>query len=174
MMTCFTSLFVTLGLMNLDVPCQQAQLHTLTQLLKNANSMISYRDLNRQVQRLRSSDRGTQMSKEDITQRQQAAEKGDVERHAQDQLLNPKKDRIIQDRVGIQTSRLEVFRNRQYTEEDCLPPENSLEECGFEGGTEESPAHYTVYYDYRLLFTDCPLLNCDHYFSSAARRSRYH
>ncbi|KAK2893451.1 hypothetical protein Q8A73_015935 [Channa argus] len=199
-----------LGLMNLDVPCQQAQLHTLTQLLKNANSMISYRDLNRQVQRLRSSDRGTQMSKEDITQRQQAAEKGDVERYAQDQLLNTKKDRficlrvrlipfdtfgahpgnfevvlssrrkvytlirIIQDRVGIQTSRLEVFRNRQYTEEDCLPPENSLEECGFEGGTEESPAHYTVYYDYRLLFTDCPLLNCDHYFSSAARRSRYH
>ncbi|KAK2833019.1 hypothetical protein Q5P01_016908 [Channa striata] len=199
-----------LGLMNLDVPCQQSQLHTLTQLLKNANNMISYRDLNGQVQRLRSSDGSTQMSEEDFSQRQQAAEKGGVERNAQDQLLQPKNDRficlrvrlipfdmfgahpgnfevvlssrskvyrliqIIQDHVGMQTSRLEVFRSRRSTENDCLPPENTLEECGFEGGTEECPVDSTVYYDYRLPFTDCPLLNCDHYFSSAARTTRYH
>ncbi|XP_026180390.1 uncharacterized protein LOC113140689 isoform X2 [Mastacembelus armatus] len=85
--------------------------------------------------------------------------------------------RIIQDQVGIQTSRLEVFRGRLPTEEAFLPPQSSLEECGFKGGPEQSPSEDTVYYDYRLLFVDCPLLNCDHYFSlktdSAARKTRY-
>lgn len=74
--------------------------------------------------------------------------------------------RIIQDRVGIQTSMVEVFRRRLPTEKACLPPESTLEECGFKGGPEESPTEETVYYDFRLLFTDCPLLNCDHYFRS--------
>ncbi|XP_069381151.1 uncharacterized protein [Paralichthys olivaceus] len=74
--------------------------------------------------------------------------------------------RIIQDRVGIQTSRLDVFRSRAAAEEVRLPPESSLEECGFKGGEEERPPEETVYYDYKLEFTDCPLLNCDHYFRS--------
>ncbi|KAL7378460.1 hypothetical protein ABVT39_014051 [Epinephelus coioides] len=74
--------------------------------------------------------------------------------------------RTIQERVGIQTTRLEVFRSRVPTEEARLPPGSFLEECGFRGGPEETPPEDTVYYDYMLLFTDCPILNCDHYFSS--------
>lgn len=73
---------------------------------------------------------------------------------------------LIQDHVEIQTSRLEVFRSRVPTEEARLPLEKSLEECGFKGGPEESPPEATVYYDYLLLFTDCPILNCDHYYRS--------
>nr|XP_046270569.1 uncharacterized protein LOC124072873 isoform X2 [Scatophagus argus] len=182
------------GLMNLDVPCQQYQLHTLTQLLKNANNTISYRDLSSQVQRL--SD-GTEMNTqvEDVSR---------LEQFTPRRLLNPKQDRfihlsvrmipfdlatahpgnfevvllsssrvfslirIIQDRVGIQTCRLEVFRSRVPTKEACLHPENSLEECGFKGGPEDTPPEDTVYYDYGPLFTDCPILNCDHYFRSTS------
>ncbi|XP_076609423.1 uncharacterized protein LOC143334488 [Chaetodon auriga] len=66
---------------------------------------------------------------------------------------------MIQDQVGIQTSRLEVFRSKVPTEEARLPPESSLEECGFKGGPEGSPPEDTVYYDYRLLFTDGPILS---------------
>ncbi|XP_037647220.1 uncharacterized protein LOC119501153 [Sebastes umbrosus] len=187
-----------LGLMNLNVPCQPFQLHMLTQQLKTANDMISYRDLSRQVQRLRLSD-----STEIDTQ---------ISRCDQHQLLNPEQDRrfirlsvrlipfdsaaahpgnfevvllsssrvfslirMIKDRVGIQTSRLEVYRSRVPTEEARLPPEGLLEDVGFRGGPEGSPPEDTVYYDYRLMFTDCPVLNCDHYFRSmldaAATRS---
>ncbi|XP_049925101.1 uncharacterized protein LOC126405415 [Epinephelus moara] len=179
-----------LGLMNLDVPCQQFQLHMLTQQLKTDDNMISYRDLSTQVQKkLRLNDSteiDTQISRCDR------------------QLSNPEEDmrfirlsvrpipfdptaaahpgnfeivllsssrvlsliRTIQERVGIQTTRLEVFRSRVPTEEARLPPGSFLEECGFRGGPEETPPEDTVYYDYMLLFTDCPILNCDHYFSS--------
>ncbi|XP_026210897.1 uncharacterized protein LOC113158837 [Anabas testudineus] len=193
-----------LGLMNLDVPCQQSQLQTLTQLLKNANNMITYRDLNGQVRRLRSRSSAevhAQISGEDLIRGRQAAERGEVERFVHlrvalvpfnsttvaapgsfEVILSSRTKvfsliRIIKDRVGIQTSRVEVFRSRMLTEQGCLPPESTLEECGFKGGPEESPAEDTVYYDYSLLFTDCPLLNCDHYFrpkaDSAVMRTQY-
>ncbi|XP_030591290.1 uncharacterized protein LOC115784268 [Archocentrus centrarchus] len=73
---------------------------------------------------------------------------------------------VIEERVGIQTCSLEVFRSRVPTEEARLPLYGSLEECGFKGGPEESPPEATVYYDYRLPFTDCPILNYDHSFRS--------
>lgn len=41
------------GLMSLGVPCQQFQLHMLTQQLKTFNDMISYQDLMKQIQSLR-------------------------------------------------------------------------------------------------------------------------
>lgn len=72
---------------------------------------------------------------------------------------------IIQERVGIQTSQLKVFRSRVSTEEACLSPLSSLEECGFKGGSEICPTEATVYYDYTLPRMDCPILNCDHYFT---------
>ncbi|TKS91350.1 hypothetical protein D9C73_026451 [Collichthys lucidus] len=195
-----------LGLMNLDAPCQRAQLLMLTQLLKTDDDTISYRDLSERMQSLRPSDGAeihTQIS-EDASR---------MDRPDAHQPVNPGKDRfvrltvrlipfdhaaaahpanfevvlssssrvftlirIIQDRVGIQTSRLEVFRSRAPTEEARLPPESSLEECGLKGGPEETPSEDTVYYDYSLPLTDCPILNCDHYFrstpdSAATRRS---
>lgn len=41
------------GLMSLGVPCQQFQLHMLTQQLKTFNDTISYEDLMKQIQSLR-------------------------------------------------------------------------------------------------------------------------
>ncbi|XP_029015054.1 uncharacterized protein LOC114860548 isoform X2 [Betta splendens] len=181
-----------LGLMNLDVPCQRAQLQTLTQLLKNAGNTIRYRGLNGQVQSVRLGVGSLEVGA-------QTAERGDVGRFVRLRLRLVPFDssaahpgnfevilpsstkvagltRIIQDRVGIQTRRLEVFPSRQTAAEACLPPERTLEECGFIGGPEESPAEDTVYYDYSLTLADCPLLNCDHYFrlepDPAARRTR--
>lgn len=48
--------FLTAGLMSLNVPCRHFQLHVLTQLLKTSNNTISYRDLSRRVQSLRWND----------------------------------------------------------------------------------------------------------------------
>lgn len=74
--------------------------------------------------------------------------------------------RVIEERVGIQTTSLQVFRTRVPSQESFLPPDSSLGECGFTGGPEDSPRQATLFYDYRLEFTDCPILNCDHYFGS--------
>lgn len=79
----------------------------------------------------------------------------------------------IEDRAGIHTSSLEVFSSRVPTEEARLPLESTLEECGFKGGPEERPPEATVYYDYRLPFTDCPILNYDHYIRSKQDSTSY-
>nr|XP_019950027.1 PREDICTED: uncharacterized protein LOC109634168 isoform X1 [Paralichthys olivaceus] len=183
-----------LGLMSLGAPCQQIQLHMLSELLKTNNNTITYQDLKKQIQRLSHSSAGVDtLMSEDVS---------GLKTCDHDRPVNPHRDRfirltvrlipfdsftehpanfevvlssscrvfslirIIQDRVGIQTSRLDVFRSRAAAEEVRLPPESSLEECGFKGGEEERPPEETVYYDYKLEFTDCPLLNCDHYFRS--------
>ncbi|KAI3359493.1 hypothetical protein L3Q82_013893 [Scortum barcoo] len=177
-----------LGLMNLDVPCQQFQVDMLSEQLKTSNNTICYRDLSGQLQRLKLSETQTQI-KEDVScldrrsHRQllekdtylkfvrlsvrmipfdsAAAHPGNFEVVLSSDSRVFSLIRMIQDRVGIQTTRLEVFRSRVPAEEARLPAESSLEECGFKGGPEESPPEDTVYYDYRLLFTDCPILNCD-------------
>ncbi|XP_070704653.1 uncharacterized protein [Pempheris klunzingeri] len=177
-----------LGLMNLVAPCQQSQLHMLTLQLKTTNNTISYRHLSSQVQKLRLSDAQTS---EDVScldrcaQHQLLNPEKDSFIHLRVRLIpfdsaaaHPGNFgvvlssssrvyhliRMIQDRTGIQTSRFEVFRRKVPSEEARLPPESSLEECGFKGGSEGSPPEDTVYYDYSLLFTDCPVLNCDHYY----------
>ncbi|TDH03332.1 hypothetical protein EPR50_G00161710 [Perca flavescens] len=178
-----------LGLMNLDVACQQFQLHMLTQQLKTTNDMISYRDLSRQVQRLRLCDDTENDSQKSRCDQHQllspengrrfirlsvrlipfdgaAAHPGNFEVVLLSSSRVFSLIRMIQDQVGIQTTRLEVFRSRVPTEEARLLPESLLEECGFRGGPEGTPPEDTVYYDYSLLFTDCPILNCDHYFRS--------
>ncbi|XP_034749252.1 uncharacterized protein LOC117957552 [Etheostoma cragini] len=177
-----------LGLTNLGVACQQFQLHMLTQQLKTADDMISYRDLSRQVQRLRLCDDTGNTQKSRCDQHQlsnpengrrfvrlsvrlipfdsAAAHPGNFEVVLLSSSRVFSLIRAIQDRVGIQTSRLEVYRSKVPTEEARLLPESLLEECGFRGGPEGTPPEDTVYYDYSLLFTDCPILNCDHYFRS--------
>ncbi|KAK6311977.1 hypothetical protein J4Q44_G00176410 [Coregonus suidteri] len=72
--------------------------------------------------------------------------------------------RVIEEWIGIQTTSLQVFRTRVPSQESFLPPDISLGECGFSGGPEDSPSQASLFYDYRLEFTDCPILNCDHYF----------
>ncbi|XP_035035702.2 uncharacterized protein LOC118122887 isoform X2 [Hippoglossus stenolepis] len=182
-----------LGLMSLGAPCQQIQLHMLSGLLKT-NNTISYQDFKKQLQRLsHSSTEVDTLMSEDVSALKTFDHDEPLNPHkdrfirlsvrlipfdfsaehpANFQVVLSSSCRvfslirIIQDRVGIQTSRLDVFLSRAATEEVRLPPESSLEECGFRGGAEERPPEVTVFYDYRLEFTDCPLLNCDHYFRS--------
>ncbi|KAM8725146.1 uncharacterized protein AB9X84_004569 [Acanthopagrus schlegelii] len=172
-----------LGLMNLNVPCRHVQLYVLTQLLKTSNNTISYRDLSRRIQSLRARDGteiNTRISGDQLLDRFvrlrvrlipfdfSATHPGNFEVVLLTSSRVFRLIQIIQDRVGIQTYRLEVFRSRVPREEARLTPESSLEECGFRGGPEETPPEDTVYYDYTLLFTDCPVLNCDHYFRSTS------
>ncbi|XP_036944615.1 uncharacterized protein LOC119013835 isoform X2 [Acanthopagrus latus] len=154
-----------LGLMNLNDPCRHVQLYVLTQLLKTSNNTISYRDLSRRIQSLRFVRLRVRLIPFDFS----ATHPGNFEVVLLTSSRVFRLIRIIQDRVGIQTYRLEVFRSRVPREEARLTPESSLEECGFRGGPEETPPEDTVYYDYTLLFTDCPVLNCDHYFRSTSR-----
>ncbi|XP_039898758.1 uncharacterized protein LOC120740428 [Simochromis diagramma] len=189
-----------LGLMSLGVPCQQFQLHMLTQQLKTFNDMISYEDLMKQIQSLSDSAELHAQIPGHFIKRQEPVETENVKH--QQRLQNTEAQRfirlsvrlipftsatvhpgnfevvlsssrtvfglmsVIEDRAGIQTSSLEVFSSRVPTEEARLPLESTLEECGFKGGPEESPPEATVYYDYRLPFTDCPILNYDHYIRS--------
>ncbi|XP_035471858.2 uncharacterized protein LOC118289171 isoform X2 [Scophthalmus maximus] len=175
-----------LGLTTLSAPCQQLQLRLLTELLKtNDNNTISYQDLKRQLQRL-----STEVDVSSSKRRDDQLLNPDKDRFvrlsvrlipfdlcddhpANFQVVLSSSCRVvrligmIRERVGIQTSRLEVFRSRAPTDDEArLPPERSLEECGFGGGPEKTPPEETLYYDYRLELTDCPVLNCDHYFRS--------
>lgn len=45
-----------------------------------------------------------------------------------------------------------------------LPLNSTLDACGIKGGSRESPVHVILFYDFTVNFTDCMLLNCDHYF----------
>ncbi|KAM3598151.1 uncharacterized protein V6R79_014303 [Siganus canaliculatus] len=185
------------SLMDLGVPCQESQLQALTQQLKTTNNRTYPQDLSRRVQRLRQREESgtrTQGSQGEAVDRcasrqlldrdpgrlirlsvrlipfdSAAAHPGNFEVLLSSSCRVYSLIRMIQDQVGILTSSLEVFRSRVPTEEARLPLESSLEECGFRGGPEESPPEATVFWDYRLPLTDCPILNCDHYFSSAAR-----
>jgi len=56
------------------------------------------------------------------------------------------------------------FQLRNCDEEARLSADCTLQECGFEGGPERKPQHLTLYYNYDVEYSDCPLLNCDHYF----------
>lgn len=183
-----------LGLLELGVPCQKSQLDILTQKLNTTNNKLSYQELSAQLHQLRLRGGAvvdpTISSEQD---KQDAAEREDVKKFDQkerfirlrvrmipfDSAAHPGSFEvvlsvgrsvlslmwIIQERVGIQTSQLKVFRSRVSTEEACLSPLSSLEECGFKGGSEICPTEATVYYDYTLPRMDCPILNCDHYFT---------
>ncbi|CAJ1075895.1 uncharacterized protein LOC117831863 isoform X1 [Xyrichtys novacula] len=183
------------ALVNLNVPCQHSELHMLTQHLKNDNDFVSYKDLSRRVDNLRLKEKLTNKHSEesrinDYNDHQVLNPGGDLKFARLSVRLIPfdltadhpgnfelvlltscrvsSLIRMIQDRVGVQTFLLEVFRSRVPSEEARLPPHSSLQECGFSGGVEEAPPEYTVYYDYNLPLTDCPILNCDYYFRLGA------
>ncbi|XP_072339927.1 uncharacterized protein [Scyliorhinus torazame] len=71
----------------------------------------------------------------------------------------------IQERTGIASTRLRVFKDQSCSPESLLPLELSLEECGFHAGPRQSPPAGLLYYDYSIEFNDCPILNCDYYFT---------
>ncbi|ESO96927.1 hypothetical protein LOTGIDRAFT_159681 [Lottia gigantea] len=71
---------------------------------------------------------------------------------------------ILVQQTHVLSTKLAVFINKTRNLEAMLPVDSSLEDCGYFGNTKESPQEVTLYYDYNVEFTDCPILMCDHYF----------
>ncbi|XP_048449382.1 uncharacterized protein LOC109919734 [Rhincodon typus] len=71
----------------------------------------------------------------------------------------------IQEHTGIASNKLSIFKDQSYSQESLLPLDLSLEECGFRSGPHHSPPTVLLYYDYSIEFSDCPILNCDYYFT---------
>ncbi|XP_051889276.1 uncharacterized protein LOC127580103 [Pristis pectinata] len=65
--------------------------------------------------------------------------------------------------TGVESTVLNIYRDHSCSRESLLPLELSLEECGFPGGPHHSPTTALLYYDYCIEFSNCPILNCDHY-----------
>lgn len=168
------------GLLEFGASVSKSELHILTQKLKTTDNTINYQDLSTQIQQLRIGDLDSQtedVSNEKIDPKERFIRLRvcmlpfDWPTHpgSFEVVLSVKRPllalmEVIQERVGIRTSQLKIFRNR-LTTGLCLSPFKSLEECGFKGGTEERPEEAVVYYDYTLPQMDCPILNCDHYFT---------
>nr|XP_039250446.1 uncharacterized protein LOC120328108 [Styela clava] len=75
----------------------------------------------------------------------------------------------ISDCTEITSGQLRIYAGKECTQEECLHPRMSLEECGFDGGPHWSPQRGVLYYDYFVEYDDCPLLNCDFYFGNYAK-----
>ncbi|XP_043571091.1 uncharacterized protein LOC122562307 isoform X2 [Chiloscyllium plagiosum] len=71
----------------------------------------------------------------------------------------------IREHTGIASNKLSIFKDQSYSQESLLPLDLSLEECGFHSGPHYSPPTVLLYYDYNIEFSDCPILNCDYYFT---------
>lgn len=71
---------------------------------------------------------------------------------------------IIIEETGIMSTKLSIFYDKSRSRDAMLPLHLSLQELGYEGSTYDDPEELTLYYDYKVEFTDCPLLLCDHYF----------
>ncbi|XP_055510254.1 uncharacterized protein LOC129708471 isoform X2 [Leucoraja erinacea] len=69
----------------------------------------------------------------------------------------------IRGHTGIHSTSLGIYREPSTCPQSALPAQLSLEECGFNGGPHHSPTSAFLYYDYSVEFSDCPILNCDHY-----------
>ena len=71
---------------------------------------------------------------------------------------------LIVEETGIISTKLSIFYDKSRSREAMLPIHMTLQELGYEGDTFDDPDEVTLYYDYKVEFTDCPLLLCDHYF----------
>lgn len=72
---------------------------------------------------------------------------------------------IVKERIALESNRLALFTDESRSVEAQLPPACTLEECGIAGGSFDKPEDVLLYYDYVIEFTDCPILNSDHYFA---------
>ena len=71
---------------------------------------------------------------------------------------------IIREQAKIESNNIAIFTDKTRSKDAMLPPDMTLEEYGFRGGTYDHPEELLLYYDYKVEFTDCPVLLCDHYF----------
>jgi hypothetical protein len=81
---------------------------------------------------------------------------------------------LIREETGIATAHIAIFATRPTTASarTPLPGELSLEESGYMGGPQTAPTSVTLYYDFFVDFTSCPLVMCDHYFGAQRKFSR--
>lgn len=70
---------------------------------------------------------------------------------------------LINQETGIHSTKLSVFCDETRNREAVLVPESTLQELGYEGDAYDEPQEVTLYYDYKVEFTECPILLCDHY-----------
>nr|XP_022346002.1 uncharacterized protein LOC111138365 isoform X2 [Crassostrea virginica] len=70
---------------------------------------------------------------------------------------------LINQETGIHSTKLSVFADDSRSREAMLVPEATLQDLGFEGDSHDDPQEVTLYYDYKVEFTECPILLCDHY-----------
>nr|CAB3260924.1 uncharacterized protein LOC100176286 [Phallusia mammillata] len=68
----------------------------------------------------------------------------------------------------VTTGKMNIFADKDCHQESCLPPSCTLQEW-YKGGPQHNPQRVTLYYDYVIEYSDCPLLNCDHYFGQEKR-----
>ena len=62
--------------------------------------------------------------------------------------------------------------SRQCTAEHLFAPDSTLWEHGCLGGPRSHPEPVLLYYNYRTLFKDCPILMCDYYINIIPRTNR--
>ena len=79
---------------------------------------------------------------------------------------------FIMEETGIMSTKLTVFYDKSRSREAMLPINLTLRELGYEGDTFDDPEEVTLYYDYKVEFTDCPILLCDHYFGQKLEANR--
>lgn len=70
---------------------------------------------------------------------------------------------LINQETGIHSTKLSVFCDETRNREAVLVPQSTLQELGYEGDAYDEPQEVTLYYDYKVEFTECPILLCDHY-----------
>ena len=72
--------------------------------------------------------------------------------------------RVIGETSQITSGSMHLYTSKLCKKDEMLPTQYTLQECGFSGGPLVKPVEITLYYDYDVDFSDCPLLNCDFYF----------
>lgn len=72
---------------------------------------------------------------------------------------------LIKDETDAATTKLRLYLNKTREASDLLMPDKTLEEYGFKGNTRDNPQDVLLYYDFVTEVDDCPLMNCDYYFT---------
>ena len=68
----------------------------------------------------------------------------------------------IIEETGIASTKLSIFRDDRRVAESRIEEDTLLRELW--GETMDEPDEIDLYYDYRVEFTECPILLCDYYF----------
>lgn len=77
--------------------------------------------------------------------------------------------KLIGEVSQITSRSMHLFTSNRCKKDEMLHTQYTLAECGFPGGPLVKPEKLTLYYDYDVDFSDCPLLNCDFYFGQPKR-----